>query len=73
MLDAKKSYAEVMKQIKGSSSHYINQQNFIPEKFSWQKGYAVFSVSNSDVVKIYNYIKKQKFKQESLEEEGFNL
>ena len=73
MLDAKKSYAEVMKQIKGASSHYINQHNFILEKFSWQKGYAVFSVSSSEVEVIYNYIKKQKINQESLEEEGFNL
>jgi REP element-mobilizing transposase RayT len=73
MLDAKKSYAEVMKQIKGSSSHYINEHNLIFEKFAWQKGYAAFSVSNFEVDAVYEYIKKQKMKDESLEEEGFNL
>ncbi len=73
MLNAQKSYAEVMKQIKGASSYYINHQNLINEKFSWQKGYAVFSVSNSDVDTTYDFIKKQKLKQESLEEEGFKL
>ena len=73
MLQAQKSYAEVIKQIKGSSSHYINQHNLILEKFSWQKGYAVFSVSNAEVDTIYDYIKKQKLKHESLEEEGFKL
>jgi len=73
MLDAQKSYAAVMKQIKGASSYYINHQNLINEKFSWQKGYAVFSVSNSEVDKICDYIKKQKLKHESLEEEGFKL
>ena len=73
MLDAKKSYAEVMKQIKGSSSHYINEHNLIFEKFAWQKGYAAFSVSNFEVDAVYEYIKKQKLKHESIEEEGFNL
>jgi putative transposase len=73
MLDAKKSYAEVMKQIKGASSHYINEHNLIFEKFAWQKGYAAFSVSNFEVDAVYEYIKKQKLKHESLEEEGFNI
>jgi REP element-mobilizing transposase RayT len=73
MLDAQKSYSTVIKQIKGASSHYINHQNLVIEKFAWQKGYAIFSVSNSDVDNIYDYIKKQKLKHESLEEEGFKL
>lgn len=73
MLDAQKSYAQVMKQIKGASSHYINHQNLTNEKFSWQKGYAIFSVSNTDVDKIYEYIKNQKLIHESIEEEGFKL
>lgn len=73
MLDSQKPYAEVMKQIKGSSSHYINRHNFIFEKFAWQKGYAAFSVSDYNVEDVYEYIKKQKLKQESLEEEGIKL
>ncbi len=73
MLDAQKSYAAVMKQIKGASSHYINQHNLILEKFAWQKGYAAFSISKSEVDNIHNYIKNQKLKQESLEEEGLKL
>ena len=73
MLDAKKSYAEVMKQIKGTSSHYINEHNFIFEKFAWQKGYAAFSVSDFAVESVDEYIKKQKVKYESLEEEGIKF
>ena len=69
MLQAQKSYAEVIKQIKGSSSHYINQHNLILEKFSWQKGYAVFSVSNAEVDTIYDYIKKQKLKSRNWQTE----
>ena len=62
-----------MKQIKGTSSHYINENNLIFEKFAWQKGYAVFSVSHFNVESVYDYIKKQKIKQESLEEEGIKM
>ena len=73
LLDSKKSFSEVIKQIKGSSSHYINQNNFIFEKFAWQKGYAAFSISESAVDIVYQYIKNQKIKHESLEEEGYSL
>ena len=60
LLSREKSIAEVIKQIKGSSSHYINQANLISEKFSWQTGYAAFSVSESIVDKVFHYIKNQK-------------
>jgi putative transposase len=73
LLDAQHSIAHVIKQIKGASSHCINQNNIIFEKFAWQKGYAAFSVSDSGVDIVYNYIKNQKLKYESLEEEGINL
>ncbi|MBU3714806.1 MAG: IS200/IS605 family transposase [Ferruginibacter sp.] len=73
LLDSQKSYSAVMKQIKGASSHYINQNNLLLEKFSWQKGYAVFSVSQSQVKDVYEYIKNQKIQQDSLEEEGIKL
>lgn len=60
LLNPQKSIADVVKQIKGSSSHFINQQNFIAQKFAWQNGYAAFSVSDSGVEKVFNYIKNQK-------------
>lgn len=60
LLNPQKSIAEVIKQIKGSSSHYINQNNLISEKFSWQTGYASYSVSESVVEKVFTYIKNQK-------------
>jgi len=60
LLNPQKSVAEVLKQIKGSSSHYINQSNLIAEKFAWQTGYAAYSVSESVVERVYQYIKNQK-------------
>ena len=59
-LNSQKSIAEVIKQIKGSSSFYMNQNQIISEKFAWQTGYAAFSVSESGVKKVYEYIKNQK-------------
>jgi putative transposase len=63
--------AEVIKQIKGSSSHYMNTNDFIEVKFAWQTGYAAYSVSESQLEKVFTYISNQKihhakksFKQE---------
>ncbi len=55
-----KSISEIVKQIKGSSSHWINQEKIIQTQFAWQTGYGVFSVSESQLGKVYNYIKNQK-------------
>ncbi len=60
LLNPKKSVADIIKQIKGSSSHFVNQDNIIPEKFSWQTGYAAYSVSESAVERVFQYIKNQK-------------
>ncbi|HSR38407.1 MAG TPA: IS200/IS605 family transposase, partial [Phnomibacter sp.] len=33
LLSAQESISNVIKQVKGSSSHFINQSNLVPEKF----------------------------------------
>lgn len=60
LLNPQKSIAEVIKQVKGGSSHYINSENLLREKFAWQTGYAAFSISESVMDKVFNYIKNQK-------------
>jgi len=55
-----KTISDIVKQIKGSSSHFINRGEFILEKFAWQTGYAAFSVSESQLDIVYHYIKNQK-------------
>ena len=60
LLSPQRSIAEIIKQIKGGSSHFINQNNLITEKFAWQTGYAAYSVSESVVNKVFQYIKNQK-------------
>ena len=56
----KMAISDIIKQIKGSSSHFINQNQFLVGKFSWQTGYAVYSVSESIVEKVFEYIRNQK-------------
>jgi REP element-mobilizing transposase RayT len=54
------SIAEITKNIKGNSSHWINQNNFVKGKFAWQTGYGAFSVSESMVNVVKKYIANQK-------------
>lgn len=71
LLNPNKSIVEVIKQIKGSSSHFMNQEDFINEKFSWQTGYAAYSVSESILERVHQYIKNQKehHKKKNFEDE----
>lgn len=38
----------------------MNEGEFIFEKFAWQRGFAAFSVSESQLDVVFNYIKNQK-------------
>ncbi len=60
LLSPNQSISSLIKQIKGSSSHWINKNNLISEKFSWQTGYASYSVSESIRNKVHQYISNQK-------------
>ncbi len=55
-----KAITEIIKQIKGNTSHWMNSSNLTSGKFAWQAGYAAFSVSESQLEKVINYIKNQK-------------
>lgn len=45
--------------LKGESSHWINKQNLLKEKFEWQKEYFAVSVSESALNRVRDYIKNQ--------------
>lgn len=53
------SLSDLLQDIKGSSSKWINEKKFTLSKFAWQEGYGAFSYSHSDVSKVINYIKNQ--------------
>ena len=52
--------ADLVKQVKGVSSHFINETLQPASQFKWQGSYGAFTVSRWDVDKIIEYIKRQK-------------
>ncbi|HEY2328383.1 MAG TPA: IS200/IS605 family transposase [Verrucomicrobiae bacterium] len=53
------SIEDMMQLFKGSSSHWVNEQNLVAGKFGWGRGYGVFSVSESIVAEVCAYIANQ--------------
>ncbi|HGY55126.1 MAG TPA: IS200/IS605 family transposase [Caldithrix abyssi] len=58
-LPTNQTIEEIVKLVKGSSSHWINQNDIIKPKFAWAVGYAAFTVSKLNVGKVKHYIEKQ--------------
>ncbi|WP_320112127.1 IS200/IS605 family transposase [Draconibacterium orientale] len=58
-LGRKQHIADVMQQLKGESSHWINKMGVMSSKFYWQDDYFAVSVSQSHVERVRNYIKNQ--------------
>ncbi|MFN8278754.1 MAG: IS200/IS605 family transposase [Saprospiraceae bacterium] len=54
------SLSDLMQDIKGDSSKWINTNGFLKTKFRWQEGYGAFSYSKSQVHNVIKYIKNQK-------------
>jgi REP element-mobilizing transposase RayT len=53
------SLSELMQDIKGSSSTWINERKFTKTRFQWQEGYGAFSYSKRELPVIIDYIKNQ--------------
>jgi putative transposase len=53
------SISDLMQDIKGSSSKWINEKKFLPIKFEWQSGYGAFSYSKSHVERVIRYVQNQ--------------
>lgn len=53
------SLSDLMQDIKGDSSKWINKKGFIEQRFSWQEGYGAFSYSKSQINSVMDYIKNQ--------------
>jgi REP element-mobilizing transposase RayT len=52
--------ADLVKQIKGVSSHFVNEVLRPETQFKWQGGYGAFTVSRWDLPIVVGYVKKQK-------------
>jgi putative transposase len=53
------SLSDLMQDIKGGSSKWINDQRLIKGRFEWQQGYGAFSYAKSQVDTVIAYIQNQ--------------
>ncbi len=51
--------AEIMQLVKGNSSKWIHEKRVLKRAFEWQRGYAAFSVSHSNVDRVLQYVANQ--------------
>lgn len=65
--------SDLTRDIKASSSKFINDKKYIPGKFKWQDGFGSFTYSRSQIDRVAKYIlnqsihhKKATFKEEYL-------
>lgn len=67
--------SDLVKDIKSSSTKWINANSFVKGKFQWQEGFGSFSVSQSHVSKVIAYIDNQEkhHQQSSFREEYIKL
>ena len=53
------SLSDLMQDVKGGSSRWINEKKFTKAKFEWQEGFGAFSYSKSQASRVIAYIQNQ--------------
>ena len=53
------SLSDLMQDIKGNSSKWINDNKLVAGKFAWQEGYGAFSYNKSQLPKLIEYVRNQ--------------
>ena len=53
------SLSDLMKEVKASSSKWINTNAFLKYRFEWQEGFGAFSYEMNKIPVVINYIKDQ--------------
>jgi REP element-mobilizing transposase RayT len=66
---------DLLQDIKGDSSRWINDKRLVYGKFQWQQGYGAFSYSHSHIDRVVKYIMNQEehHKRKSFREEYLEL
>ncbi len=60
LANPKKALIDIIKQVKGNTSHWVNDNDPYKRKIFMATGYAAFSVSESVLERVYQYIVNQK-------------
>jgi len=53
------SLSDLLKDIKRSSSKWVNENRLVKGKFSWQEGFGAFSYGKSQIKNVIHYIQTQ--------------
>jgi putative transposase len=69
------SVSELLQDVKGSSSLWVNERRLTKGKFQWQQGFCAISYSKKDLPNVIEYIKDQQqhHNQKTFMEEYKNL
>ena len=66
--------SDLVRDVKAFSSKFIDEEGFLPDKFSWQEGFGCFTYAHSQMDSVAKYVMNQKehhqkksFKEEYLE------
>src|SRR5690606_6233636 len=66
--------SDLVRDIKANSSKWINENKLLPGKFEWQTGFGAFTVGQSQIQTVINYIlnqeehhRKKTFREEYIE------
>src|SRR5271154_2586308 len=59
-MSKKLTVVDLMENVKKSSSRWLNENARLPTKFHWQDGYAAFTIGESGVAGLTQYIQRQK-------------
>ncbi|GAB4005922.1 hypothetical protein GCM10028808_06810 [Spirosoma migulaei] len=59
-INPKQSISDLMQDLKGDSSKWINDKRLVKRHFEWQMGYGAFSYSHSQIDEVVQYISNQK-------------
>ena len=54
------SLSDLMQDVKGSSSKWINERGFTKTRFQWQGGFGAFAYAKSQLPTVIRYIERQK-------------
>ncbi|MCO6509670.1 MAG: IS200/IS605 family transposase [Aridibacter famidurans] len=63
--------SDLVRDVKVSSTLFINKNRFVMRGFQWQEGYGAFTISREDIPAVAHYIENQErhHKRQSFEEE----
>ena len=58
-LNPKNAISDLVKDIKVSTTDFVNEKKWLRSRFRWQEGYGAFSYSHSQIDKVVKYILNQ--------------